>query len=283
MRTQSTLLFFVIAAMLSSVSYAQDSQYKRAKKSKKDAASESVAAPAGKESDKKDADKKEVKKTSEEKVDISDLEQKYWAPKDVEFNVVQNRLYSKAGRFGLTPSIGPLVTDSFSSGSVLGLSANYYFSERYGIEASYSKYNLKDSSVTEGFISSNGTTADFNRQTYFYGVSFNWVPIYAKLSLLEKKILYFDMSISPGIGVMGYEQQVASGAAPAETSPTITLDIAQHYFLSKEFAFRIDMRNRFYNDKVIKYRTQEPVKEKGNHSVAIQFGITYYFGFGGSK
>ena len=51
-----------------------------------------------------ETDKKKTSAT-EEKVDISDLEQKYWAPKDVEFNVVQNRLYSKAGRFGITPAI----------------------------------------------------------------------------------------------------------------------------------------------------------------------------------
>lgn len=282
MRTQSTLLSFVLGLLLfTQQAHSQSSQYQRSKKEKKDAV-EVPAVPSGKEGESKDSKKSgSSSKASEEKVDISDLEQKYWAPKDVEFNVVQNRVYSKAGRFGITPAIGPLVTDSFSSGTVYGLSANYYFSERYGVEATYSKYSLKDSTVTEGFISSNGTTADFNRQTYFYGASFNWIPIYAKLSLLEKKILYFDMSISPGIGVMGYEQQVSSGSAPQNSSIAFTLDIAQHYFLSKEFALRVDMRNRFYNDSVIKYRTREPVKDKGNHSVAVQFGLTYYFGLGG--
>lgn len=270
MRTQNALLFFATAIVLlgSNLAQAQSGQYKRETK-----AEPTVAAPGPQKGSQKSSDKK-----SEEKVDITDLEQKYWAPKDEEFSVVQNRLYSKSKRFGITPQIGPLVTDSFSSGNVLGLSGNYYFSERYGVEAHYSSYNLKNSKVAEGFITSNGTNPDFNRQTYFYGVSFNWVPIYAKISLLEKKILYFDMSISPGIGMMGYQQQLIAGNGKNLSSFAFTLDIAQHYFISKEWAFRVDMRNRFYNDKVVKYRTEEFVKEKGNHSVSVLLGLTFYFG-----
>jgi hypothetical protein len=38
----------------------------------------------------------------DKKVDISDLENRYWTAKDTEFSVVQNRLYTKAKRFSVT-------------------------------------------------------------------------------------------------------------------------------------------------------------------------------------
>lgn len=79
---------------------------------------------------------------------------------------------------------------------------------------------------------------------------------------------------------MAYEQQKITKDGETKTTPALSLDVAQHYFLSKEFAFRVDMRNRFYKDEVIKYRSPYGVVngERFNHSITIQFGITYYFG-----
>ncbi len=79
----------------------------------------------------KDGKAPEAKK--DEKLDITDLEQKYWAPKDTDFSVVQNRTYTKAGRVALSLS-GPIVNDPFSSGYNPSVKVNYYFSERYGVE-----------------------------------------------------------------------------------------------------------------------------------------------------
>lgn len=283
MNARDTLLSFafLITMFCSLAANAQSSQYQRPKKDKKEVVTPATpTAPNSKNSTANSGEQGGVTKSSD-KVDISDLEQQYWAPKDVEFNVVQNRLYSKQNRFAVTLATGPLITDSFSSGLVHGITGNYYFSERYGVELHYSRYSLSDSKVIQGFINDQGVAADYNRQVSFVGASFNWVPIYAKLSLLEKKILYFDMSVSPGIGMMTYEHQTINHDGGRESAIAFTLDVAQHYFLSKEFALRLDMRNRFYNDKVIDYRTKTYEKTKGNHSVTVQFGFTYYFGLGG--
>lgn len=280
MRVQGTSLFiFAIALVLGEGAHAQSSQYQRPGK-KKEVAAPAVAAPTG-----KNAKNEKKAESPSDKVDISDLEQKYWAPKDVEFSVVQNRLYSKAGRFAITPHLGPLVTDSFSTGPVWGLSGNYYFSERYGVEVTYDKYQLENSVVYESFLQENRTSPDFNRQEDYYGAAFNWIPIYAKISLLDQRIMYFDMSFSPGIGLMTYTQQLEGGDGNTIVAPALSLDIAQHYFLSKELAIRIDMRNRLYKDEVVKYRKTSTfnnkgdfVKERLNHSITIQFGLTFYFG-----
>ncbi len=155
------------------------------------------------------------------------------------------------------------------------------------MEATYDYYSLENSTVLQGYISQNAVQPDFNRQKDFMGVSFNWVPLYAKASLLDAEIIYYDLSISPGIGYQRYTQQVEGDTGETKGSPALTLDIGQHFFINRSLALRFDVRNRFYNDEVVKYRTQggktkgDVIKEKGNHSVTVQFGLTYYFGLGG--
>lgn len=286
MRTQKSLMVMLLISLASTQVWAQASQYQRKKRPE---ASLPAVAPVPGSPSKAPTVSGQAPATSStsDKVDITDLEQKYWAPKDVEFSVVQNRIYSKKDRFAFTPHVGPLVTDSFSSGMVIGGTLGYYFTERTGVEVTYDRYALENSTVLQGYINQNAVQPDFNRQTDFIGASFNWVPLYAKASLLDKEIIYYDLSISPGLGFMRYEQQLEGGGGELKSSPTFTLDIGQHFFINRSFALRFDVRNRFYNDEVAKYRTVggktrgETVKEKGNHSVAVQFGVTYYFGFGG--
>ena len=63
-----------------------------------------------------------------DKVDVTDLEKKYWASKDTDFSVVQNRVYSKANRFALTAQYGFLINDQWSDGPKFAGSLGYYFS-----------------------------------------------------------------------------------------------------------------------------------------------------------
>ena len=51
-----------------------------------------------------------------DKLDLKKLEDKYWAAKDTDFSVVQNRTYTKEGRAFLSLSYGPLMNDPYSYG-----------------------------------------------------------------------------------------------------------------------------------------------------------------------
>lgn len=212
-----------------------------------------------------------------EKVDISDLEKRYWAPKDTEFNVVQNRLYSKAGRYALTVGTGPLINDSVASGLVHGINLNYYPSERYGFQATYEFSQVDASTTIKGILQQHGTYPNHNQFRSFYGVSYNWVPFYAKMSLLEKKILYFDMSFSPGIGVANYQQiQIDNNGATVST-PALTFDVSQHFFLNQNFALRIDVKNKFYSETIKSYRAPfADVTTQRATTTTVFFGLTYY-------
>ncbi|HRK06967.1 MAG TPA: outer membrane beta-barrel domain-containing protein [Pseudobdellovibrionaceae bacterium] len=211
-----------------------------------------------------------------DKVDVTDLEQKYWAAKDTDFSVVQNRMFSKANRFAVSALYGNLLNDSWSDGPSMSGSLNYYFSERWGLEAQLMNVNTRNNKALENLQAQSGT-ANHGKVRSYQGLSVNWVPFYAKMSVLNSNIIYFDMAISPGFGVTTYDQQTESGNR-AKTAPTVALDLTQTFFLNKHFALRLDYRNRWYQEEIIRYRSPfSSVSNDTTNASFLMFGATLFW------
>ena len=219
-----------------------------------------------------------------EKLDVSDLEKKYWAAKDSDFNVVQNRMFTKAGRFSLTGSYGSMINDAWSDGPTAGLNAGYYFNERWGVELTATGSNTKDNTAADRLKSQNGYPNN-NKMKNFYGAQVDWVPFYGKVSLLNSSIVYFDMSASLGAGITQYDQQREEGAV-TQNAPTVSLDISQHFFLNKWFAIRLDYKNRFYKEDILWYKQSSQIAAGAssrtdssdvNHTTILMVGAEFFF------
>ncbi len=211
-----------------------------------------------------------------DKLDVSDLEKKYWSAKDTDFSVVQNRAYTKANRWAAALMYGPVINDTNSDGQALDLSLQYYFTERFGAELTAVTNSLKDNSAATSLSVYQGAKPDFDRTLNFYGVNFNWIPFYAKMSVMNSKILYFDMALSPGFGISTYEQQNISGNNK-KTAPTFSLNVTQHFFLNNHFAIRAEVQNRWFNEDVISYRSGASLRTDFAHDSNILFGLDYFF------
>ena len=232
-----------------------------------------------------DAATKKVPPTAKsEKVDISDLENKYWAPKDTDFSVVQNRTYSKEGRFFISPEWGVPVGDRWSQGSVTGVAANYFWSERFGVQAQYIKGNLSNNEPAR-FLASNygsGVQPDHNRLNSYYGVGFNIVPFYAKMSLWGKRIMYFDMAITPTVGMTTYDQVLQTGNRQKQAF-TYGVDVTQYFFFTNYFAIRADLKNQFYNADIARFKssggvaTGSTVKSETAQDTLFMLGLTFFY------
>ena len=116
---------------------------------------------------------------------------------------------------------------------------------------------------------------DYNTPTSYLGVNYNWVPVYAKMSLLGKKIIYFDMAFTPVLGMMNYTQTAKNGDK-SDSSFTYGLDITQYYFLSKHIAVRADLQNRWWNEQVINWQSGLDEKSQLTNTTLFLIGITYY-------
>lgn len=228
--------------------------------------------------------------SQDKKVDLTDLENRYWTAKDTEFNVVQNRVYTKAKRFSATLILGTDLSGQYTNDFNYGLQVNYYFSEREGVGIQGWKTSATTASFVNQFqqVTNNTASYNFNSPQGYIGANYNWVPIYAKLSLLEKKILYFDMSVNPGIGVTllqsnSFQTTINNPVTVNQAPITFALDIAQQVFLTSHWAIKLDIDNHFYNETTYWAASGTgssvagtPQSSKLTYSAVFMLGLTFF-------
>lgn len=175
-----------------------------------------------------------------ESVDISGLEEDYWRPNKDELEVVQNRRFEKARKFELAAHYGLFQGQDYVDSKSYGGSLTYNFTNQFFAEFSFHKINNTDNDFLNSVRNRFGFTPDFNRAEKQYVLAGGWTPIYAKFSLLGKKISHFEMYAAPGIGITKTAENHLSGH----------LTIGQKYFLTELFLFRLEWRISKYTDRV---------------------------------
>lgn len=175
-----------------------------------------------------------------EAVDISGLEQDYWRPNKDELEVVQNRRYEKKGKLEVAGHYGFFQGQDFVDAKSWGGSLTYNISNQFFVEGSYHKIENSDNDFLKSVRTRFGFTPDFNRQSNQSVLAVGWTPIYAKFSLLGKKISHFEMYAAPGVGITNTGENHVSGH----------FTIGQKFFLTELLLFRIEWRISKFTDKV---------------------------------
>lgn len=242
---------------------AQSSQYKR-----KAAPKKATKAVKGKTTG--------AKKATNQKLNLEDLEKRYWAPKDTEFKVVQNRKFKKAKRYNVTLMGGLLFNDPFIEGTNLALTSAYYFDEHNGIEVNFENYNHSYGEGGSAVIDKGGAP-DVNFENYYIGASYTWIPFYGKISVLDTKIIYFDLAFSAGLGLINYTQQSeVAGAGETKSAVALNIDVSQQYFIHENWSVRFDVRTKIYNEDRIINKSGVDLGGKTQINTYIMIGATYF-------
>ncbi|MEN0059274.1 MAG: outer membrane beta-barrel domain-containing protein [Bdellovibrio sp.] len=224
-----------------------------------------------------------------DKLDIKKLEQKYWAAKDDDFSVVQNRRYVKDDRFYLTLSAGIPFNDPYSTGTLLGASLGYFFNERWGLEVNYNSADLRDNDAVNQFESTYKVVPNHNVMKSSYFLSGIWVPFYAKMSVIDKAIIYFDMGLSVGVGNLDYEITQYEGNL-AKNTMAYKMGIFQQIFFSEHFAIRADLINTWSTQDKMRFYAPNTTTPGGQltgssprdlgaetiNDTSLMIGITYW-------
>jgi outer membrane beta-barrel protein len=198
-----------------------------------------------------------------EKIDVQAVKQKYWAKGDEgELRVVRKRLYTKEGRMEVGGFWGATSGDPFLSIHNLGGTLGYHFSELLGAEVLGWGNIVSNSSAQDQFQAQQHQTVNTNRPKSLVAGEVNVNPIYGKLSLLGKSIIYFDFLVLGGLG----STNTASG----------------HYItpligLSKYMALRIDWRLTYYKENVLDANTGAVVNQNSNFSNVFTLGFGFFF------
>lgn len=224
-----------------------------------------------------------TKKESPKKVDVQNLEKRYWAPKDRKFKVVQNRTYTKTKKVSLSVMPSLMLNEEYSKGFGLDLAVGYYFNDRWGLELEYQSMSLDDNDLVNEIKvigDSTGAWANHGKATSYMGVTGRWMPFYAKMSFLGDRIVYFDLSLGLSAGLTTYEQQLrVDTGEPTETAMTFGFDVSQSFYMSKKLLLRVDYKHRFYTQELIegsRISTQgQSLGDRSEDSISLNLGITY--------
>lgn len=227
-----------------------------------------------------------------DKVDIKKLEDKYWAAKDDEYGVIQNRTFTKTGKYYLSVVTGPLINDPYGKGRGTGGMLGYYISEDFGVELSYLTYNSVQNDTVSAYESQfGGAKPDFNLLRGVKTLSATYSPFYAKMAFMNKSIMYFDMGLTLGLGITDYEIQKVnkdgagnkSQANEMKSDSHIEIGIVQQLFISQNVAFRLDIKNTYYQQSTKQYEIGIGAPEsargsgsKASNDTTIMFGLTLF-------
>ncbi len=281
---------FVILLLGTQVAFAKSSKYDRSAPNPTPSPDSAVSDASKSDSVKIDSSKDSSKSgvttpAGDKKVDLTDLENRYWTAKDTEFNVVQNRLYTKAHRFALNPMVGTDLSSQYTNDYNIGLQLSYYFSEREGVTLQGWRTSASPASFATTF-QQYGAAYNYNSPQGYIGASYNWVPIYAKLSLLEKKILYFDMSVNPGLGLTllqsnSFGTTVNQPNSISQSAVTASIDISQQVFLSSHWAIKLDIDNHIYPETIYyagggQQPANSVAQNKITYSAIFMLGVTFF-------
>jgi hypothetical protein len=105
------------------------------------------------------------------------------------------------------------------------------------------------------------------------------------MAFLDKKILYFDIQFSAGLGLLNYQSQIAANQGGSKDFSTVafSLDVSQQLFFAEHFAVRLDVKNKWSQQKLNRYQIStgesEDTRSLGNinqQDTSILLGITYF-------
>jgi outer membrane beta-barrel protein len=209
-----------------------------------------------------------------EEVDVSGIKQKYWARgEENELGVVQNRLYSKAKRVELSAFYALPSSDPFLAMTSYGGSLSYHFNEYFSLSGIGWKYNVRDSTAQQAFVTSVGARSNSNPPTRYFGLEGNASLLYGKLSFIGRKIIYYDLAFSAGLGQTG----TLNG-----DYLTPSVGVGQRFYITQRLSLRIDYRLHSFKEDIIDRTTisrfNQKIGERTNNTSTIFFGLSFLIG-----
>jgi len=179
-----------------------------------------------------------------QKVDTSSMRERYWtAGGEEDTRVIQNRAYVKQNRLELGLFYGSTNTDPFVKVNQLGGSLGYFFTEHMGVRGLFWTHFSRRSSAHEQFDDQvrGAQILITNHPKYFYGGEFVFSPLYGKLSLMGRLIIYYDFYLMLGLGMTRTE--IKQHITPLG-------GIGQHVFLTQWLTLNMNYRMTYYKESV---------------------------------
>ena len=181
-------------------------------------------------------------------------------------HVIQPKPVLQKGRFAVTPRVGMTVNDAVYRNFKVGASANFHLTERFFLGGLFQWYNFGDfiggeTEVSRTVNAETGATVDAPYLNWAAGAEVGFVPLYGKFALLNRGILFYDVSLTAG-GVFAESASLDSAAAAG--GPGGTISLSTRLFLNDWMAVNLELRDVIYMQGGL------------SHSVTLGAGMSFY-------
>ena len=210
--------------------------------------------------------------TIPERIDVQSMKRRYWTVGNEDLmDVVQNRRYTKKGRWEGAVKYGFWSDDAFQDQKSIGLSLGYHINEFLSLHGFYSSVSASNSQAfTAATQAAGGVTPVVNPAKSVMGAEARGSLVYGKLSLLGSKIFYYDFNTAIGF------TQHKFGDRPAGSSMGYFFGLGQQFFVNRNWFVGVDWRLMFHTDKYTP-GTPPAVTDRSLTTSWIQIGVGAFF------
>lgn len=200
--------------------------------------------------------------TLPERIDVQSMKRRYWTVGNEDLmDVVQNRRYTKKGRFEIALRYGFWSDDAFQDQKSMGGSLGYHVNEFLSLHGFYSGISAANSQAfTAATQAASGVTPIVNPNKSVFGGEARGSLIYGKLSLLGSKIFYYDFNTAIGLS----QHKALEG-----TGMGYFFGLGQQFFVNRTWFVGVDWRLMFHTAKF----NNPPITERSLTTSWIQIGF----------
>ena len=187
--------------------------------------------------------------------------------------VLQNRYFLKAMRPELSAFGGVVLNESYSRTSLFGARVGLFPTESWGIEASFGKFVASDSADLKAlkqleYYDQKGKPLriepSYVRLESVTSLTANFVPVYGKINLLDWNIIYSDLYVNGGVGLVKTSQG---------NKNALVVGVGQRFYFAKSFNVRVDATDHIFRE------TRDnlgQLKQSWHHGWTVTVGISAF-------
>lgn len=184
--------------------------------------------------------------------------------------ILQNRYFVKTLRPELGLSYGTVTNEAYTDTSLYGLRGSLFINEWVGVELQSLKAKVADSDDRKALNQIKYRKLDapeivspdpeVNPLKTIVDINAILAPFYGKINFSDWLIIYSDVYVTGGIARVSTDQGDLNA---------LTWGVGQRFYWQKNLSFRVDFRDRIYNEK----RNNQSSRK---NTYTIDFGISYF-------
>jgi len=224
--------------------------------------------------------------TEQEAGDVSEVDRAAQGPLRERIAPVSGKLFSKGGRFEISPSVTLSLADPFFTKYVFGGALTYHLidSLAIGLRGGYSLPTISSAAQictteTTGTNTVRGCRSPLFEEVngrapgqirLLAGADLQWAPIYGKVSLLAERFIHFDLYAVGGVAAVQYIGPTATNIGPNLTVGG-NVGVGMRFFVNSWVSVRAELRDLIYVENV------QPVPDTQlRNQLLFELGVSFF-------